>query len=196
MRQEIEKAASFWASKLDPSLGYYSISAFEKEVVLLLADKFSSHWYENEPQRGQAYREVCCDYLGHTVDDVLLIAANNANFQFFDYYYPHQRGLRMWIDPGEVEVCYTTPPYQNCVIYNANNVNNDIKSTNYKTTVNTYNNTTYYNTYDSDQYYLAQGKISPPIPSNLPYAHYSSKPVNSTVASNQHQNVPHTIKTK
>ena len=188
MRNEIEYAASFWRSKLDPSLGTLLLAAFENELVNLLAEKFSSHWYENEPHRGQAYREICCDFDGH-VDNILLTAALNIKFDFYEFYQP-QRGIRMWIDPGEVEVCFTTPPYQNCVIYSkkSNNLIENTSSSNY-------HKPTYYN-YDADQFYLSQGKISPPLPSYPPYANYS-KPMwaNGTVYYQQPNQQPYTIKT-
>ena len=120
MKYETEHASAFWSTQLHPRLGKCLIIAFETELLRLMCNKFANHWYEEEPIRGQAYREVTCDPEGKWVDELLLRAASNVGFSFFDYYIP-TKGLRMWIDPGEVEVTYTEAPYHTQIIYKRTN---------------------------------------------------------------------------
>merc|ERR1711934_87955 len=116
MKYETESAASFWSSKLNPSLGETTLCRFQKELLTLMCEKFALHWYEENPLRGQAYREISCDFEDNQVDKILLNAAERAGFSFYHHFVP-QRGLRMWVDPGEVEVSYTTAPHLTQILY-------------------------------------------------------------------------------
>merc|ERR1712137_1101965 len=118
MKYEIQYAASFWASKLNPNLGEETISTFQSYLMVMLEDKYSAHWYPDCPMRGQAYREVCCDVERELVDDTLNAAAHKAGFYFLHHFFS-QRGLRMWVDPGEVEVALINNPRNSQIIYQA-----------------------------------------------------------------------------
>merc|ERR1719282_357263 len=107
MKYETESAAAFWTSKINASVGEQSLLIFQKEVLSLMCEKFALHWYEENPLRGQAYREISCDFEEGHVDSILLSAAEKAGFSLYHYIVP--RPMRMWVDPGEVEVAYSRP---------------------------------------------------------------------------------------
>jgi len=119
MKYETECAASFWSSKINPSLGKNTILIFEREVLTLLCEKFALHWYDSNPLRGQAYREITCDLASGQFDPVLLTAANRAGFSLCKHFLlqSNSTGIRMWVDPGEVEIKFLNSPYPSQVIY-------------------------------------------------------------------------------
>lgn len=121
MKYETESAAAFWTSKINPSVGEQKLLIFQKEVLSLMCEKFALHWYEENPLRGQAFREISCDFDEGHVDSILLNAADKAGFSLYHCMIPS--GMRMWVDPGEVEVAFSRPHYTQ-VVYQAgqNNV--------------------------------------------------------------------------
>mmetsp|Transcript_132303 Transcript_132303/g.197116 ORF Transcript_132303/g.197116 Transcript_132303/m.197116 type:complete len:185 (-) Transcript_132303:105-659(-) len=116
MKQEIDIAAAYWSDLLAPHLSYNCKQSFHIHLSQLLAQKYSSHWYIDTPQRGQAYREIVCDPENTYIDVVLTRAAEESGFNFIQAYGPN-RGLRMWVDPGEVEISFTESPLCQRIIY-------------------------------------------------------------------------------
>ena len=92
------------------------LCTFQKQVLNLMCEKYALHWYENNPLRGQAYREIVCDFETGQVDSILVTAADRAGFSLYQHF-SSPRGLRMWVDPGEVEVSFTSKPHVTQILY-------------------------------------------------------------------------------
>lgn len=116
MLYETEAASSFWLSKLRCSeLTLEQQNTFLSALIGEMGDKFANHWYEKEPIRGQGYRSIVCDVQHRYADTMLLKAAKTAKFDFFELY--NDVSIRMWVDPGEVEVENVVPPTNRKIIY-------------------------------------------------------------------------------
>merc|ERR1711862_142617 len=59
------------------------------------------HWHPEFPERGQALREIVCDIENNYVDSILIDAAFRSGFNFVNCY--SRKGIRMWVDPGELK---------------------------------------------------------------------------------------------
>jgi len=117
MKYEIEAASGYWLAKLDRTqITEEQSRIFLSELQRLMCNKFANHWYEDEPTRGQGFRSLVCDYEQKFVDSMLLSAATAAGFNFYELW-GDTKGLRMWVDPGEVEVRNVSPPYKRTVIF-------------------------------------------------------------------------------
>lgn len=104
MKQEIATASAYWASRLENSkVSQYQIDAFENQLQTFMQNRFVNHWYVNNPLQGQAYRSLACDVRGGEIDQILLDAAAASGFDFTKVL-DTKNSIRMWVDPGEVEV--------------------------------------------------------------------------------------------
>lgn len=106
MKYETE-TASVWLSKQlnDSLLGNEQLCRFQQILQSGMCNKYASHWYENQPARGQAFRSVIIDIENKFVDELILDACNRAGIDdFLQKLQVPFKGLTMWIDPGEVEV--------------------------------------------------------------------------------------------
>merc|ERR1712137_371077 len=113
---EIETAAQFWSESLSYGLSYPVQQSFLANLTQLMKEKFSLHWYPQRPEQGQAMREVVFDPELELIDPLLEAAANSAGFDFVvNYGRPH--GVRMWVDPGEVEIQNTCRPFHRRMLY-------------------------------------------------------------------------------
>jgi len=101
MREEIAAAVVFVSRlvKAHDHIPKEKIDEFSKVLSSILTDKFKSHWYTDEPTKGQGYR---CIRINHTepVDAVLERAANVCGLSFSDLKLPQE--LTLWVDPKEV----------------------------------------------------------------------------------------------
>merc|ERR1712137_1205265 len=113
---ELESAANYWSELLNYNIPYNTKHSFQQNLIQVLAQKYSAHWIVESPECGQAFREIVYDLESGYIDPVLLQAAELTGFNFQEAYGPN-RGIRMWVDPGEVEVCYTEGPPRQHVIY-------------------------------------------------------------------------------
>jgi len=116
MKYETECAATFWSSQLNPGLGEATLYKFKKDLISLMCEKFALHWYDENPLQGQAYREITCDFDNYCVDSILIEASQHCGFSFYQHF-GCQRGIRMWVDPGEVEVSFTSGPRNSKVLF-------------------------------------------------------------------------------
>lgn len=116
MKQEILVACQYWADRLDYHVPHTTKETFRHNLALKLASKFQGHWYIDTPHRGQALREILFDPVDRFIDDSLFEAANLSGFNFSEVY-NGSHGVRMWVDPGEVEVTFTDAPRRRKVLY-------------------------------------------------------------------------------
>ena len=120
MKNETEAAAGFWLEQLK-----FNLLSNEQQRIFLdtlireMRNKFHSHWYEKDPVRGQGYRCIIYDGNAKYIDPMLLKGACEANFDFVKLYEGSacNKGIRMWVDPGEVEVESVVPPTNRKLIY-------------------------------------------------------------------------------
>ena len=106
MKEEIQSAVKYWGNLLGSHTPHTTKQTFQHNLSSLLEEKFTSHWHVDTPEKGQAYREILCDFSASYVDPILIKAASASGFDFIELY-SFSRGIRMWIDPGEVEVTFT-----------------------------------------------------------------------------------------
>ena len=124
MLRETQSAAKYWASTISSKLNNsQQLHEFEETLLRLMSDKFATHWHFDNPIKGQAFREIACDIENKFIDDLLIQAAKTAGFNFASCY-SYKRGIRMWVDPGEVEVSFINPPYRRQVIYQQQSLSN------------------------------------------------------------------------
>lgn len=105
MKQETEAAALYWASCLERSKlnGQMQIDQFITQLQTFMQNKYANHWYVNNPLQGQAFRSLACDLRGGEIDQMLLDAAAASGFDITTVL-DTKNSIRMWVDPGEVEV--------------------------------------------------------------------------------------------
>jgi hypothetical protein len=80
------------------------LQRFEWALVDGLTRKYTDHWYQDMPWRGQGYRSILsedCD--NHVVDHVLRNAAQEACINDLPSRMPSEAFV-IWVDPGDVEV--------------------------------------------------------------------------------------------
>ena len=120
MKNETEAAAGFWLEQLK-----FNLLSNEQQRIFLdtlireMRNKFHGHWYEKDPVRGHGYRCIIYDGNAKYIDPMLLKGACEANFDFVKLYEGSacNKGIRMWVDPGEVEVESVVPPTNRKLIY-------------------------------------------------------------------------------
>ena len=95
---------------------------FTSFLMDAMSIKFSNHWYEDFPSRGQAFRAVCVE--GKRVDDLVLYAANRAGISDITSIIEasNYHNIIMWVDPMivEVELHAVGSKSENEIIYSAN----------------------------------------------------------------------------
>jgi hypothetical protein len=104
MIHELKQAAQYWAQQIAASVDSTRALAFERELLAALQERYTGHWYEEHPIKGQAYRSIMADYDNCLIDAVLVAAATRANIADLASLLPRYNGVRMWVDPGEVSV--------------------------------------------------------------------------------------------
>merc|ERR1712137_1202509 len=176
MKHEIDTAMGYWASQLSQELPMEMMMNFTHFLRGALCDKYALHWYEDTPSRGQAYREIVCDSENRTVDPVLIHSAQQAGFCFLSYF--SNRGIRMWVDPGEVEVAFTAPPTKHTKIFQQQSRSNSpVSPTNYYSVP-------YYTSPQTSpvkSYSPTYGSTSPRNFEHTPFEGYSTVPYHAPV---------------
>ena len=104
-------------TKLDPSAPECSAAAkwiashvqtseqgkLASSIAEVLAERYSGHWYPDEPHRGSGYRAISCSV--HGLDQLLVKAAQRAKHdpkKLLDVLV--NRGVQtVWVNPGEVK---------------------------------------------------------------------------------------------
>lgn len=87
-------------------MGPSAATRFARELNGVLQERFTGHWYADNPVKGQAYRTILYDPDYAVVDGALEQAATRAGIDALHGVLAKalENGLRMWIDPAEVMV--------------------------------------------------------------------------------------------
>jgi len=99
----VSSAALWWTNQLkkkvpnSPQILQAFKEALENEMFL----RFEGHWYEDDSQRGSAYRSVSFD---NRLDSVLSRAARTVGIKTVEKLLSHTRYHIMFVNPGEVKV--------------------------------------------------------------------------------------------
>jgi len=99
---EIWTAACWWASAINkaaPSLSTATIHKFRDSLLTGLKTRIESHWYIENPVKGQGYRALVC---AETTDVLLLNAAEASGIGASNFRKIFPSETVMWIDPGNV----------------------------------------------------------------------------------------------
>ncbi|XP_053123376.1 uncharacterized protein LOC128332743 isoform X3 [Hemicordylus capensis] len=101
MKEEIETGVRFLSRlvKRDEKLDKEQVRRFGECLTTILCERFSDHWYPENPQKGQAYRCIRINRK-QKVDDSLLKACKDCGLDYSKLSLP--REISLWIDPGEV----------------------------------------------------------------------------------------------
>jgi len=112
MKTEARAAAEWWGSiisKQGLSNEQVQIAKFQTSLQHLMESKYTGHWYEAQPWRGNAYRSIAADRRSkpYKIDEMLTIAAESAMIMDFSTrLMPIYTHVTMWVDPGECTVRY------------------------------------------------------------------------------------------
>lgn len=112
MKTEARAAAEWWSSILTKQgLANESsqIAKFQTSLQHLMESKYTGHWYEAQPWRGNAYRSIAVDRRSkpYKIDEMLTIAAESAMIMDLPTrLMPIYTHVTMWVDPGECTVRY------------------------------------------------------------------------------------------
>eukprot|EP01112_Ceratiomyxa_fruticulosa_P018373 TRINITY_DN5860_c0_g1_i2.p2 TRINITY_DN5860_c0_g1~~TRINITY_DN5860_c0_g1_i2.p2 ORF type:complete len:149 (-),score=23.09 TRINITY_DN5860_c0_g1_i2:101-547(-) len=99
---EIWTAACWWATAINkaaPSLSAVTINKFRDSLLTGLKTRIESHWYVENPIKGQGYRALVC---AETTDALLLNAAEASGIGASNFRKIFPSETVMWIDPGNV----------------------------------------------------------------------------------------------
>jgi hypothetical protein len=106
MKYETESAATWLTNQLNDSLlSREQKRRFQQSLQSGMCNKYATHWYDDQPSKGQAFRSIIIDIENKFVDELILEACNRAGI--VDFLHKLQvpfTGLTLWVDPGEVEV--------------------------------------------------------------------------------------------
>ena len=94
-------ASAWWAETLCGGLvSQGQVSLLAQCLADTMSSQFASHWYYDQPSRGQALRVVhCCN---GELDEILSRSMHQAGIYTTNYL--SSTTITMWIDPGIVEV--------------------------------------------------------------------------------------------
>lgn len=101
MREEVETGARFLSRLVNRhgQLDEGRMEQFGEHLAAVLRERYSQHWYPENPAKGQAYRCIRINRR-HRVDESLLQACVDCGLEYSELALP--RELALWIDPGEV----------------------------------------------------------------------------------------------
>lgn len=102
MKEEIQVAIEFLSKHLFKSFNESDLNEVKENLSQILHERFTGHWYEDKPMKGQAYRSIRYRRMDKDIDPVFdclfkrceKIFNNPFKFPFQDF--------TLWIDPGEV----------------------------------------------------------------------------------------------
>jgi len=103
---EIVVAATWWRHVVvkHKDITPNKADKFYDALIALLSERLFSHWYPEEPLKGQAYRSISFDTM-NGVDSVLMKACTGAQISFSSLRTMFPATIEhviMWINPGEV----------------------------------------------------------------------------------------------
>ncbi|XP_061193152.1 maternal B9.15 protein-like [Saccostrea echinata] len=101
MREEIGAAVLFITRliRLSGSVSKEKVVEFSDSLSAILNEKFTNHWYQDHPAKGQGYRCIRIN-SAEPIDPVLEEAARNSGLQYHDLRLPSE--LTLWVDPKDV----------------------------------------------------------------------------------------------
>ncbi|XP_034612583.1 uncharacterized protein LOC117869664 isoform X2 [Trachemys scripta elegans] len=101
MREEVETGARFLSRLVNRHgrLDEGRMEQFGERLAVILRERYSRHWYPENPAKGQAYRCIRINRR-QQVDESLLRACAGCGLEYSELALP--RELSLWIDPGEV----------------------------------------------------------------------------------------------
>uniref|UniRef100_A0A8C8SCF1 Anti-proliferative protein domain-containing protein n=1 Tax=Pelusios castaneus TaxID=367368 RepID=A0A8C8SCF1_9SAUR len=101
MREEVETGTRFLSrlANRNGQLDKGRMEQFGDHLATILQERYSQHWYPENPTKGQAYRCIRINQR-QQVDESLLQACMGCGLKYSDLALP--RELSLWIDPGEV----------------------------------------------------------------------------------------------
>merc|ERR1712093_137580 len=107
MHEEIGLAAKWWSEQIqhrntDAKSIESKKAIFEETVSALLAKKYKSHWFLEEPTRASGFRAIVNDLR---CDPVLVDAAKAAGIMAIEERLPSN--TRMFVNPGSVSVRFS-----------------------------------------------------------------------------------------
>lgn len=114
MKEEIA-ATVFFVARLIKKHGKLDRSHREKFAVALtsvLFENYRSHWYPNNPSKGQAFRCLRMN-KAQVRDPVLQRACRQSDIDYDDLGFPKE--MTIWVDPGEVSCRYGEKSTPFCV---------------------------------------------------------------------------------
>ena len=94
-------AAKWWRENL--SLSPQQCNLFEASLIKSCAKKFTSHWFVNNPTKGQAFRSISYDKFNRP-DPLLREVADDISVDIFSCFPKYMENCIMWIDPNSVIV--------------------------------------------------------------------------------------------
>ncbi|KJE92856.1 hypothetical protein CAOG_03747 [Capsaspora owczarzaki ATCC 30864] len=105
MMVELNCAADFLCNFLKAKLPREDIDNFHQQFVHVLKQRYQSHWYNETPIRGSAYRSMTCGrehFQKHKsfLDPLLIQIVKTCNIRNIEQYFPEN--FTLWVDPGEV----------------------------------------------------------------------------------------------
>uniref|UniRef100_A0A8C9SSP1 Si:dkey-79d12.5 n=1 Tax=Scleropages formosus TaxID=113540 RepID=A0A8C9SSP1_SCLFO len=108
MRTEVRAAVDFLSNLAQRRGGVDQVRArrFAEKLEELLCEKYASHWYPENPGRGQAFRCIRINRSG-PLDGSVLRACEESDLSPAELGLPPE--ITVWIDPEEVCVRATRP---------------------------------------------------------------------------------------
>jgi protein Tob/BTG len=107
MKEEIACACEFLYASIRAQSGTMltqeQLTNYKTVLNQLIIDKFTSHWYPDEPMKGNGFR--CVNIDTKVVDPMLGEAAELSNISKDIFHLVFRFGLALWIDPGHVSYC-------------------------------------------------------------------------------------------
>ena len=105
MHTEINFAVKFIVSKIKEHsslLNEELLEKFESRLNQLLKEKYESHWYEEKPMKGSAFRCINISVEDNSVDSVLRKTAEEVGLNSQNLLDIFSNGLALWVDPNDV----------------------------------------------------------------------------------------------
>jgi len=117
MKKEIEAASWWWTSQLNvniaPPLTKDQLLTFHKSLCGIMEEKYSGHWYADEPNRGEAFRSIM--FEKNIIDNILLESAQRAKITSLRSRIKTE--CIMWVDPQTVKIQYSYSGPKKLIIY-------------------------------------------------------------------------------
>ena len=104
MKQEIHEAVEFLSKYLFKYFSENDLNEVKENLNQILNERYTGHWYETKPMKGQAYRSIRYRRSDKELDPVFECLFKRCK-NIFEVNYKFQFPLQdftLWVDPGEV----------------------------------------------------------------------------------------------